>query len=200
MNIPTEHLPAVVTALRTDGVAYLNVGAVAHSAKGWGQTGTLKPPAEWRVLADATCETCDGKGWLVCPYCGESCSVDCPNCPLPGKPIHTLTVECEWCVGDGWLLGEPDHYERGSDAYIACECNPNEDDPFTSPGVSVDVVVAELVPVVPYDSPCTDTKHIVVSPDGAAHLHLSLIRGHQITLLGPPLTPGDWVVRLDVAA
>ena len=49
------------------------------------------------------------------------------------KRIHDLVgdwftmpsqADCEWCVGDGLLMGEPDHYERGTDAWLDCYCQP----------------------------------------------------------------------------
>jgi hypothetical protein len=40
---------------------------------------------------------------------------------LPGP------IACEWCVGEGWLLGAPDHYEAGTDAVI--DCTGDNDEP-----------------------------------------------------------------------
>ncbi len=154
-------------------------------------------PPEWVKLAEATCETCDDlPDWQqdICPDCHE------------GKPIHVVSVPCEWCAGDGWLMGEPDHYERGTDAWLQCECNPNGDDPFVSPGVEVKVVVLELLPVVDADTPpnpdddASGREVMHSASTGAIWLEVGNYsdRWHPITVVGKPLEPGHHITVIKV--
>lgn len=169
--IPTEHLPAVVAAVRADGVAYLNVG---WSAK-WTPPGA---PVQWRRLAEATCG-------CQCHVAAPAQGVHC-DCRGTGKPIHTLTVECPTTTPIG-RLRLPNHL------HLVGWCdNPDCD----NGSVSVDVVVAELVPVVDESGP----RPFIIQSDDADRTPvlftatpLSLA---NITPLGPPLEPGDWVAVL----
>ena len=48
-----------------------------------------------------------------------------PNDP-PSITWLAGPIECEWCVGEGWLYGDPDHYERGTEATMVCEGDDGE--------------------------------------------------------------------------
>ena len=154
-------------------------------------------PPEWVKLAEATCETCVGFGTLAdrdlvptkpCPDCHE------------GKPIHVVSVPCGWCAGDGWLMGEPDHYERGTDAWLQCECNPNGDDPFVSPTVEVKVIVLELVESFGFGATIPRYPSVEIWSDGSARLHLARNEWSGIPVVGPELKPGDHIVVIKVAS
>lgn len=89
--VQAAHLPSTGNLIVARG------GAVAPLAKG--ADPIRIPPPDWVELAAATCETCDGKGfvpdllwkpWVQCPACGGS-----------GKPWIELWAPCPTCGGSG---------------------------------------------------------------------------------------------------
>lgn len=137
------------------------------------------PPAEF-VEAAAACEACDPKNWDGDPATIEhlhqygvlrevSIAKTGHPCCHDGKRRVAVVVPCEWCCGDGWLMGEPDHYERGTDAWIQCDCNPNGDDPYESPGVTVGHVVVTWGPLVVGSFPMLIGEQVIRSGDELWH-------------------------------
>lgn len=213
LPIPAKHLPAVVSALRAnnhsnsadvaflgDGVAYLNVGSVTYTNENRASGVSLScVPPEWRALADATCETCYGSGLTAPPP--EFWKPQRPHRPCrgTGKPIRTLTVE---------LLDPHAYTELSARARLERRRSHGEEliarevdgQWYTGRVVSVDVVVAELVPVIrakDADGLTQTVVSVIQANDGFDLPIMQWPRGtHPITPLGPPLTPGDWVAVL----
>lgn len=112
-----------------------------------------------------------------------------------GRQRHTITVPCEWCAEDGWLMGEPDHYERGTDAWIACHCNPNGDDPHDGRITVPELAVVEWGPLVVEDADdatCTPgNPHFVIYSGGAAEWCNG--PSHHFVTLPPDIDPQSLV-------
>ena len=188
LPINPEHLPAVITALRADDVAYLNIGRLPNVGPGVDP----RPVSVWGALADAECETCHGLGYVETLVPDGTGDMRCPDCH-DGKPSHTLTVECNHLMVAVSYQGRPTTRKR----CIQC---------LDTGTVSVDVVVAELVPV--YGNECSDDVahfcHIEGwTPEGKQTYHRPLNQPDErgetethVTPLGPPLQPSDWVAVL----
>jgi len=118
-----------------------------HPLPACGDPGCEEVPPTWMVEAAKPCETCGGKAKVPGAYHGPADLLfACPDCD-DGQRRHPVTVPCEWCAEDGWLMGEPDHYERGTDAWIACDCNPNGDDPHDGRITVPELAVVEWGPL-----------------------------------------------------
>jgi len=221
LTIPAEHLPAAVTTLQADEVAYLNVGdgvvfgEPRPDPRHYILTPTSAPPhglrrhnvhddvrcgescgnapdgarrlivGSWRALADATCESC----WRGQVSDGASFPTPerCPDCRGTSKPIHRLSIR--------------QHPEHAAGGMVAMDTVPGYDPRIT---VSVDVVVAELVPVIEVPDtgypPNAPDRFFYVSKAGSLRLVDRIDKSdtyQPITPLGPPLTPGDWVAALE---
>jgi hypothetical protein len=99
---------------------------------------------------DRPCDRCHGTGRMLED---DASRPTCPDCHGTGRHTFTIDVECEWCVGYGYLLGAPDHYEAGSDAVIPCTDDDGEECNDGSRSISVHVVevlgpITEVAPGV----------------------------------------------------
>jgi hypothetical protein len=109
---------------------------------------------------------------------------------------------CDWCTGDGYLLGEPDHYERGTAAYVDCDdchgtgrhvfeievewpvCEP--ECPVIHPGRTLSVSVVEVLGPIDLVSPGVWTVR--------ANVHV----GTKVSPLPSAAAPGMTAVKLKV--
>jgi hypothetical protein len=153
-------------------------------------------PARWEQ-ADKQCDTCNGTGRNIKPSTCEL--VVCPGCHGSKRHTFTLDVECEWCVGYGYLLGSPDHYEAGSDAVFPCTDDAGEECNDGTRQLSVHVVE-----VLPIHDHCADYKpadHICRAwQDERWYWHRSSrwVTTEKIVTLPADAAPGMWAVRLAV--
>jgi hypothetical protein len=174
----------------------------------------LGPPSVLADLDDKTCETCGGEGmieWDQSDDCLRSERIDkygydeddfCSDCAGTGRALLTIQHECEWCGGEGWLMGEPDHYERGTEAVIDCV---GDDGERCDDGVVTDPrrwTVDGLWPVVHVLVREPPLPCLIVGRGNAHGPVYELWDGErltQITVTGPLPSPGDWIVALTLA-
>jgi hypothetical protein len=152
----------------------------------------------WRRKHDnRPCDTCSRRQAQT----GAPTGMDCTDCHGTGRHTLTIDLECEWCVGYGYLLGAPDHYEAGSDAVIPCTDDDGEECNDGSRSISVHVV--EMLEIRDGSKPCDDgTAHI--RDDGPQYLSANRYvsmpargMGEYVTL-SEDAAPGKYVVRLAV--
>jgi hypothetical protein len=160
----------------------------------------------WANL-DRPCDTCDGVECSMGWDCDDTlCQCPCLHCHGTGRHTFTLDVECEWCVGYGYLLGAPDHYEAGSDAVIPCTDDDGEECNDGTRQLTVHVVA--VLPIADeFDDGCDALPSIELRGDGSYWLYdqdwvSDLGSSVKPTAVALPVSaaPGKYAVQLEVHA